>query len=274
MCTLIMGLGVLGSGSFVVGANRDEDPGRPSLAPALLESNPPVVGGRDRLAGGTWFAIRDGRAVVAVFNRRPVRPSERRGSSHDADLDPRSRGLLALDVATSDPEVSGDAYAASALAEAEKSTRENRYAPFSLVCVTERVGWVMSHADAGPVRVQSLTPGWHIITHADLDDSSEPRTRRLLQAVERWQAAGVDQAVERMFELLSLHDEAGAGPGTPGPGTAVCIHEGRMVTVSSSVFARHGEEARYVHVEGRPCTGSRIDLTPLLSVARRAEPRV
>src|SRR5262249_60626894 len=108
MCTLIMGLGVLGSGSFVVGANRDEDPSRPSLAPALLESNPPVVGGRDRLAGGTWFAVRDGRAVVAVLNRRPARTSERPGSSHDADLDPPSPGLLALAPPTTAPQASCD----------------------------------------------------------------------------------------------------------------------------------------------------------------------
>src|SRR5262245_42134904 len=157
MCTLIMGLGVLGPGSLVVGANRDEDPSRPSLAPGPLETNPPVVGGRDRLAGGTWFAIRDVRAVIAVLNRRPVaRLSERRGSSDDPDLDLRSRGLLALDVALTDPDAPAETFAASALAEAERTTRENRYAPFSLACLTERESWVMSHDGSGPVRVLSL----------------------------------------------------------------------------------------------------------------------
>src|SRR3989442_6104928 len=103
MCTLILGRDVLGPGSLLVGANRDEDPARPAEPPGRLSEAPLVVGGRDLRSGGTWLAIRDGRAVVALLNRRGVGPSA---------LDVvRSRGLLALDVAKTAPGSNGEAFA-------------------------------------------------------------------------------------------------------------------------------------------------------------------
>src|SRR5262245_26804256 len=93
MCTVILGQDVLAPGTMVLGANRDEDPARPTAEPAGLTTNPRVVGGRDMVADGTWLAIREARAAVELRNRRPPR-----------DLPPRSalrsRGLLTLDVAT------------------------------------------------------------------------------------------------------------------------------------------------------------------------------
>ena len=93
MCTLIVGVSVMGPRSLLVAANRDEDPRRPSDPPLVLGERPRVVGGRDARAGGTWLAVRDGNAVVAMLNRcwngDPPAPDPRR----------RSRGLLAVDVA-------------------------------------------------------------------------------------------------------------------------------------------------------------------------------
>ena len=62
------------------------------------------------------------------------------------------------------------------------------------------------------------------------------------------------EAIQRMGELLRLHD---APP--------VCLHEGRMVTVSSSIVWLAADEARYLHVEGRPCERPFVDHTDLLT---------
>src|SRR5262245_22378254 len=109
MCTMIVGRDVVAPGSVLVAANRDEDPTRPADPPAVLIEAPRVVGGRDRRAGGTWLAVREARAVVAILNRR-----DRSGEPAPASPGRRSRGLLAFDVAGVDqdeparPETAGD----------------------------------------------------------------------------------------------------------------------------------------------------------------------
>ncbi|HEX3113322.1 MAG TPA: NRDE family protein, partial [Candidatus Eisenbacteria bacterium] len=71
MCTLLIGIDVLGPGTAVLGANRDESPERATQGPGILVASPRVIGGRDLVAGGTWLAIRDARFVTALMNRRP-----------------------------------------------------------------------------------------------------------------------------------------------------------------------------------------------------------
>src|SRR5437867_13431926 len=92
MCTLILGLGVLGPGSLLLGANRDESPERPSADPGVLFRSPRVVGGRDLVSGGTWLAVREARFVTAAMNRRPVVGDTR------APATLRSRGWVCSDA--------------------------------------------------------------------------------------------------------------------------------------------------------------------------------
>ena len=140
MCTLIAGLGILGPGTLLIGANRDESPGRPSAGPARLRERPMVVGGRDLVAGGTWLAVREGRFVAALLNRRP--PAAVSGGDGGDGSDPmRSRGLLCLDAAAAGPgfdqpaaidPATGDPYPAR-LDAALRVIGRGRFAPCSLV---------------------------------------------------------------------------------------------------------------------------------------------
>jgi hypothetical protein len=65
---------------LLLAAVRDEFLGRPWDPPAehWPQAAPGVLGGRDRIAGGTWLAV-DPRAgaVAAVLNGRPLPPAER-----------------------------------------------------------------------------------------------------------------------------------------------------------------------------------------------------
>src|SRR5262245_5009427 len=123
MCTLILGLGILGPGSLLLGANRDESPKRPSAEPGVLVEEPRVVGGRDLVSRGTWLAIREARFVTALMNRRPVA-----GDARDpATL--RSRGLLCLDVASAG--MGSESFLDAAL----RVVRASAYAPCTLVGV-------------------------------------------------------------------------------------------------------------------------------------------
>lgn len=267
MCTLILGRDVLGPGTLLVGANRDEDPARPAEPPARLWLEPLVVGGRDRRAGGTWLAIRDGQAVVALLNRRGVQPA--------GDKPARSRGLLVLEVAATAPGSNGNSFAEHALAAARASVAGHGYAAFSLVCATPTGGWVLAHDGARTLEPVPLEPGWHVLTHGDLDDPDEPRTVRLKRKLDGFSPRTTGEAETGVLEMLSLHGTFGDGappeagtpetmPGSAADRPAVCIHTGRMVTVSSSLFRYGSGATRYIHVEGRPCTTPPRDASALL----------
>lgn len=256
MCTLIAGRDILGPGTLIVAANRDEDSARPSSAPDVLSRSPRVVGGRDRVAGGTWLAIREGFAAVALMNRRP--PVATATATRAAGAAPRSRGLLALEVA-SIPADGPEAFGEAALAHAQRLVAAERYAPFSLVVLTARGAWVLA-SDGGAARVTEIRPGWHVLTHADLDDTGEPRTARLVRELYGWGPATVEAARLGLAARLSEH------AGEAGP--AVCIHEGRMVTVSASIVYFGADSPGYWHAEGRPCEHAFGDLTELLGEPR------
>src|SRR4029077_11100020 len=75
----------------VVAANRDEKLDRPAVAVTVLRpSGPPILGGRDLLAGGTWMAVNE-HGLVAGLTNRP--------SAAGRDPTKRSRGELPLALA-------------------------------------------------------------------------------------------------------------------------------------------------------------------------------
>ena len=266
MCTLILGRDVLGEGSLLVGANRDEDPSRATAPPGRLADAQHVVGGRDLRGGGTWLAIRDARSVVAVLNRR--------GVVAPPDGSQRSRGLLALDIACAAAGAADDVFARDALAAALSALAMQPYAPFTLVCATPAGGWVLAHDGVRPAAPQAIEPGWHVLTHGDLNDAHEPRTIRLAGKLAGFEPRTTGEAETKVLELLSLHGTFGDGappePGeaelapAPAERAAVCIHTGRMVTVSTSLFRLSPGGTRYIHIEGRPCTTPLRDMSQLL----------
>ena len=136
-----------------------------------------VVGGRDLVAGGTWLAVREGRFVAALLNRRP--PAAVSGGDGGDGSDPmRSRGLLCLDAAAAGPgfdqpaaidPATGDPYPAR-LDAALRVIDRGRFAPCSLVGL-EAGGpsWVVALRPDEEPRATLLEPGWHVITHAEMD---------------------------------------------------------------------------------------------------------
>lgn len=248
MCTLIVGRDVLGPDTTILAANRDEDPGRPTDPPGILCRSPRVIGGRDRVAGGTWLAVRHG-AAVAMLNRRP----------DGATIAPtRSRGLLALDIACA-PVFDAPGTTASAAGTLDRCARSaaaaafeaDDYAPFSMLFATHDRAWVL--AWNGVSRTIDLPAGWSVLTHAELNDDTEPRTRRLRRELSGFTPDSPGAAENRLRELLAAHDAP-----------AVCLHDVRMPTLSSSIVVLAAGSVRYVHSDGRPCTGVWTDRSDLL----------
>jgi hypothetical protein len=271
VCTLILGIQILGPGTVLLAANRDESPDRPSVPPRLLGESPRIAGGRDLKSGGTWLAIREQRAAIAVLNRHAGAP----GSGV------RSRGRLALDVANAAEiqapdfrhgphEDAGVALAAGALRVADQALLSGRYAPFTLVFASPVATWVLSHERAEPDPAQApeapraifVPSGWHVLTHSDLDDRGEPRTAWLLDQLGSFAPHTRADAETRLADLLASH-------GTDGAPT-VCIHHRPMSTVSSALVWLAAGEVGYRHAEGPPCTAPFIEYSHLLAAAQTA----
>jgi uncharacterized protein with NRDE domain len=230
VCTLILAIDVVAPESVMLGANRDESPDRPSEPPRQLSDSPPVAGGRDALAGGTWLAIHGRDTAIAMLNRRgePITPT-------------RSRGLLALDVARDPrPEVPFEALV------------RDRYAPFTLVIARPVRSWLLAW-DGRRARMVEIPSGWHVLTHTELDDANEPRAAWLLKSLRSLGPQTRASAEREIVSRLARHDDP-----------AVCLHDGPMRTVSSAVVWLASGEAVYSHAEGPPCVTPYVDYSSLL----------
>jgi uncharacterized protein with NRDE domain len=264
MCTLIFGVDVLGPRTVLIATNRDEDPARASHPPQILSRAPRVVGGRDAVAGGTWLALRAGEpgaaAKGAASGTREATASElippvttagvamllNRRDPTPAKPGRRSRGLLTLDVASAaDPH-------ARALAEAEIG----HYAPCSLVWLSPTESWHLSIRAGRKPTIDTIAPGWHAITHFEMDDPADTRASWVLARLGKWRPASRAEAETRLVAVVTSH----GGGGAP----AFCLHEGRAPTVSAAMLWLAPGEVAYRHAQGRPCVTPFEDWTRLL----------
>ncbi|HET7499125.1 MAG TPA: NRDE family protein [Candidatus Eisenbacteria bacterium] len=278
MCTLIAGVEVLGPRTLVLGANRDESPERASAPPGILRERPRVVGGRDLVAGGTWLAVRDARAVTALMNRRPTPGTAppAGGPAGEAPLEggpaPRSRGLLCLNAAALggaqdqphriDPGT-GERHPARLHAALALIDRD-AYAACTLVGLNvDEPSWAILAEAGQETGVRILEPGWNVVTHAEVNDPGEPRTAWLRSRLESLAPRTADEALRAIAALLVTHEDVERS--VPG----VCLHRDRFPTVSSSLIAlgdlgNRGPQ-RYLHAPGPPCSTPYADLSSLLT---------
>lgn len=159
MCTLVLLLRPGHSWPVLIAANRDEAAGRAARPPARhWDDRPDVIAGLDLEAGGSWLGVNDYGVVATVLNRE--------GSLGQLP-GMRSRGELVLE-ALDHAEASE---AASALAELEPAA----YRPFNLVVADPRGAFWIRHGGTETIVVQTIEPGMHMLSAADLNDPAHPR---------------------------------------------------------------------------------------------------
>ncbi len=89
MCLVLVAWRGVAEYPCVVAANRDELHSRPTAAAQWWQSQPPILAGRDLLAGGTWLGLTRTGRFAALTNYRD--PEQRR-------LDTPSRGTLVASI--------------------------------------------------------------------------------------------------------------------------------------------------------------------------------
>lgn len=236
MCTIILAWQVFDDAPVVLAANRDELVTRPSDPPLLLQPAPPLWGGRDRLAGGTWLAVDPAGRLAAVTNRHPGgRPVPR-------DPARASRGQLPTGVLTA----AGDAASREVLA----GLSPVAYNPVNVLYVSPTAAiWVGLDDDSGH-RLRDLSPGVHVLTEQDPDDPTSAKTSRLLRLAQAAIGTDADSAslLRSWRALLASHEPNGGGPES-----AACIHAELFGTVSSATVVVATDGVRFDHAEGHPC---------------------
>jgi hypothetical protein len=209
---------------LVLGANRDERLDRPWEPPAQLVADPPVVGGRDVAAGGSWLAVNLGAAfVVAVTNARLGAPPGE-----------RSRGHLVVDVAA-ERSLGG---AVALVGELDLA----RYGPFNLLLAD--AAHVFLATNWPDVRLERVGEDLIAIGNDRLDDPG-PRTR--IAALHARGLAGIESAALEPALVRLLSDHGGADP--------FCRHSERYGTVCSTLL-RLGPAGvtSFRFAAGPPCT--------------------
>jgi uncharacterized protein with NRDE domain len=183
MCLIAVAYAASPRYALIVAANRDELHERPSDPADWWADAPGCLGGRDRVAGGSWLAVDRSGRLAAVTNR---------GKPAGSNL--KSRGLLVRDfLAASD---------SAAVFAAALDAGEQRYAPFNLLLYDGSELQFASNEDAGG----ALAAGVHSIGNTRLDADwpkiAESRARMR-------QALRLEDPAEALLELLHEHE-----PGT------------------------------------------------------------
>lgn len=191
MCVLFLALGAHPLHRVVLAANRDETHARPTAPahrwPETAPDGTALFGGRDEVAGGTWFGVSaDGVRWASVTN---VRDAQAVAEARSADPPVRpSRGELPLGYLTSG--AAPEAYARDVFA------RRSAYAGFNLLLGDgDTVWYVSTHTDAP----EPLAPGLYGLSNATLN-VRWPKVSRGLRLFRR----RLQNSHEPLDELLPL----------------------------------------------------------------------
>jgi Transport and Golgi organisation 2 len=254
MCTLVILRRPEHMWPVVLGANRDEMIGRPTMPPARhWPDRPEVVAGLDLLAGGSWLGINDWGVAAAVLNRH--------GSLGPAPGQ-RSRGELVLEALDHPDAVA----AADALSHLDPAA----YRTFNLIVADNRDAFWLRHAAGKDIDAWPIQDGVSLIDSGELN---RPNTRRGALAIPRFRDAAPpdpDQDDWADWEALLSNNES--PPGEP-PENALRFTTGHGYgTVSSALIAlpqpNAGEQKprfRYAQWQPAPLPWAEISQTALSS---------
>lgn len=238
MCTLIVHYSQTSSGAKIwLGANRDEELGRPSTLPAVdRHGNTVIFAPRDSVAGGTWIGLNEHGVVAAITNRFGLKKLP----AH------RSRGWVVLDALEE----------STALAAVERiaATNADVHNGFHLL-VADRNSVFLVWNDGESLHTERLQPGVHVLTERSLGAGVSERPKWLADEIIRLQEEGTLVESELMRLLQYQNKEA------PLEGTCVRMPDGVYGTRSSTIIELVSDNVRFLHAEGAPCVTPYVDFS-------------
>lgn len=243
MCLLVVLFRMHPDAPLIVAANRDELLARPADAMSVLEaSRPRVLGGRDRVAGGTWLAVNEHGVVAGLTNAPRSRDPAR-----------RSRGELPL--------------LAARRREAEEAARElsllrgSDYNPCWLLVADRRSLYHADFTTGERVTVRELEPGLHVLENRPLLASS-PKADQVRRRVAAISEARGPALIDALHGVLKSHEVPVASGASKV--AAACVHAGSYGTRSSEiVFVGSDASPQLWSSEGPPCVNELVEVTSM-----------
>ena len=223
MCLLVVLSRIVPGWPLIVAANRDEQYARPADPVAVLRERPRTLGGRDRLAGGTWLAVNQ-YGVVAGLTNQPRQRSPTR----------RSRGAIPL-------QLTEDADAGRAVAAFTSSTGPGEFNPCWVLAGDRSALFYLDLTRADTLAAVELEPGLYVLENRPLDAPSAKvdRVRAQLGDVA---ARDPDDLLGALRAVLSDHVITAAPDGDDAwsqlisRASACCVHTEAYGTRSSMLI--------------------------------------
>lgn len=183
MCLVVIGVDTHPAFRLIIAANRDEFHERPTQEAHWWPDRPDILGGRDLLAGGTWFAVSRRGRIALVTNDRDAEPKHGKLPS---------RGLL----------VSGFLESTLAPLDYFEGVDASAYAGFNLIAGGDGLAY-LSNRDGG---AQPLAAGIYGLSNAQLDTPWDKVRRSKVRLSRLIDEDGVDETA--LFRLLADRERA------------------------------------------------------------------
>jgi uncharacterized protein with NRDE domain len=225
MCLLVVVFQVVPDAPLIVAANRDERYDREATPlTALSSGHPRILGGRDKLAGGTWLAVNE-HGVVAGLTNKPAA----------AGRDPakRSRGEIPLALAAHQS-------AAVAVETLGTTLSPSSFNPCWVLVGDRHSLHYVDMTDPFGIRTESLPPGIYVLENKALDEPSA-KVGHVRDLIGDLGGRPVDQVLSSLRAMLQNH----VTPRAPDDDTeaalltaqvsACCVHTEAYGTRSSMV---------------------------------------
>ncbi len=218
MCLIAFAWNIHPRWRLLLVGNRDEFHARPSDGLARWSARP-IIGGRDRQAGGTWLGVTDEAKCCVVTNVRDPQDPQRG----------ESRGLLATDFL--EGAVGAEAHSRRLL------TVAANYRPFNVLTFDAHAAFYQGNRPEP--HLQAVAPGVHGLSNADFN-TPWPKTRALVQRLQAWVDDGDDANFAPLFDALA--DERRA-PDAQLPDTGVGLERERWLSAAFLRGEHYGTRA-------------------------------
>ena len=239
MCTSVILFRKNSNWPLILATNRDEYFNRKSLPPGRHWKNQPdIIGGLDKLAGGTWCAVNESGLVACIHNRTLGVKS----------FSNKSRGEIIIKILKG-----------KNINEAKKiieSLDFSAYNGFNLIFGNNESAYWLKHSDPkSKLSMKNIHEGISVMTNCDLNDARDKKTKYYKKEFDNIPYPDPNSQNWSYWETLLKSDKIEK---QTKPEESICFNiDNNFGTVSSAIICLKNEKKKngsiiYRYTEGPP----------------------